>query len=312
MTCSHSASGRRRPTWAGTAVLVAAMTATLLPTTPAAQAAASPGRSGTGIVLGELPTMKAPVGRSMQGKITTAVANLPNRTTAGRFASSLRLLTAGRPDFVTLNEVSGRSIATLRAAAAGYDAYRDPTRDVTLGGTQSLNNVVMWRTDKWRLLDGGRVKLVDDDRGYRGRRPFTWDRYATWTVLRRIDGAVLSVVSTHMMTNPAKFPRQHGSPRLTRVQQYGRGMDILTRLVRSLATRGPVLVGGDMNSHLSQGGWTAPAKLTRAGYAYAKNRGVLYLFHQRRLTQVASRQVHVASDHPALITTLALNRQGPA
>lgn len=275
-------------------------------------AASSSGRSGTGIVRGEIPAPAAPAGRPMYGKVTTAVANLPNRASNRRFAWSMRRLTKDRPDFVTLNEVSKRSIETLRATAPGYDAYRDPLPDTTRGGTQSMNNVVLWRTGKWSLLDAGRVKLVNNDRGYHAGRRFTWDRYATWTVLRRRDGAIMSVVSTHQMTNPKKYPRQHGNPRHTRVKQYKRGMNVLVRLVDVLATRGPVLVGGDMNSHLSQGRWSAPAKLGKAGYAYAKNRGVLYLFHQERLRVVASRQVKVASHHPALVTTVGLRGQGPS
>ena len=37
--------------------------------------------------------------------VTTAVANLPNRTADGPFAGSMRTLVSGAPDFVVLNEV---------------------------------------------------------------------------------------------------------------------------------------------------------------------------------------------------------------
>ncbi len=298
--------------------LAAALLVLLPPTTPGATAAAATaGRSGTGIALGEIPTPRSPVGHAMYGKVTTAVANLPNRVSDRRFAKSLRKLTRRRrnfrrPDFVLLNEVSGRSIETMRVRKRRYDAYRDPVTDPTPGGVQSLNNVVMWHARRWSLLDGGRVKLVEDDQGYHAGRPFTWDRYATWAVLQRRNGAIVSVVSTHMMTNPGRFPRQHGDPPMSRKQQYGRGMRILVELVDELAARGPVLVGGDMNSHRSQGGWSAPVRMDRAGYEYAKNRGVLYLFHQDRTTVRRSRQVRVASHHPALLSTVALRGQGPS
>ena len=59
------------------------------------------------------------------------------------------------------------------------------------------------------------------------------------------------MISTHHMTNPHKYPRQHGNPPLTRPQQYGAGMDILLQLRNSLAAHGPVLIGGDMNTHAS-------------------------------------------------------------
>ena len=57
-------------------------------------------------------------------------------------------------------------------------------------------------------------------------------------------------------------------------------MDVLVNTVRVLAAHGPVLVGGDMNSHHSQGAWTAAAKMTAAGYDYVKDRGVMHLFFQ--------------------------------
>lgn len=245
------------------------------------------------------------------GTVTTAVANLPNRTGDGPFAGSMRTLVSSAPDFVMLNEVSRHGTAGLRALAPGYDAYREEQRDNTLGGgSQSMNNVVLWRSDAWTLVDAGRVKLVDDDRGFRLGRPFTWDRYATWVTLRQADGAVVSVVSTHLMTNPARYPQQHGNPRMSRAQQYGAGMDVLVGTVRGLAALGPVLVGGDMNTHGREGPWTAEARMSAAGYGHAKDSAVMYVFYPDGVGLVSHRQVRVASDHPAIVTTLDLSGSG--
>lgn len=275
-------------------------------------AKAGTGRVGSGLSFGPISEVEAPRGIPVKGTVAAAVANLPNRTSDGGFASSMRTLTASRPDFLMLNEVSRRSIEGIRANAPGYDAYRDPQADRSTGGGQSMNNVVMWRTDRWTLVDAGRVKVVDNDTGFLSGQAFTWDRYATWAVLQRKDGAIVSVVSTHMPTNPGKFPRQPGRPAMSRVERYSRGMDVLRATVGVLAEHGPVLVGGDMNSHHSQGAWTAAAKLTAGGFAYAKDRGVMYLFYQRGVRLASSRQVGVASDHPALVTTLDMNGQGPS
>lgn len=272
----------------------------------------SSGRVGSGLVLGPLAEVEAPLGLPVAGTVTTSVANLPNRTSAGGFASSLRTLTAEGQDFVLLNEVSRRSIDGMRAIAPVYGAYRDPAVDRSRGGVQSMNNVVLWRTDRWTLADAGRVKLVDDDTGYHGGRPFTWDRYATWAMLQRADGAIVSVVSTHMMTNPAKFPRQHGRPSMSRVERYARGMDVLRATVAVLGRHGPVLVGGDMNSHAGQGAWTAAAKMAASGYPHVKDRGVMYLFYPGGAEVVSHRQVGVASDHPGIVTTLDMNGLGPS
>jgi endonuclease/exonuclease/phosphatase family metal-dependent hydrolase len=273
----------------------------------------STGRDGTGFALAPLTAVDAPVGTTVKGQVRIAVANLPNRTSAGGFASSLRSLTADGADFVTLNEVSGRSIDTIRAGAPGYDAYRDPVPDRSTGGSQSMNNVVMWRMDRWNLIDGGRLKVVDDDTGIHGGQRFVWDRYATWAMLqRKEDGAIVSVLSLHMPTNPAKFPAQPAGASMSRVERYSRGMDVLVGSVRALAEHGPVLVGGDMNSHHSQGAWTAAAKMTAAGYDYVKDRGVMHLFFQDAVDVVSNRQIGVASDHPAIVTTLDMRGIGPS
>lgn len=241
-----------------------------------------------------------------------SVANLPNRTSASGFASSLHTLTAEQQDFVMLNEVSRRSIDSIRALAPGYGAYRDPVPDRSTGGVQSMNNVVMWRIDRWNLVDAGRIKVVDNDTGIHAGRPFTWDRYATWATLqRRRDGAIVSVVSTHMPTNPMKFPRQIGNPGITRAERYGRGMDVLVSTVSALDEHGPVLVAGDRNSHPGQGAWAAGTKMAAAGYQYVKDRGVMYLFFQSDAEVSEVRQVGVASDHPAIVTTLDMNGLGP-
>lgn len=270
------------------------------------------GGSGTGMVFGQIPAVEAPVGETVEdGTVTTSVANIPNRTSSAGFSSSMRTLISAGSDFILLNEVSRRSIEGIQGGAPGYEAYRDPVADRSVGGVQSMNNVVMWRSDRWAMLDGGRVKLVDNDQGFHSGRAFTWDRYATWATLQRRDGAIVSIVSTHMMTNPAKFPRSHGGGE-SRVSKYGRGMDVMRNLVAALSQHGPVLMGGDMNSHPSQGSWTAAAKMTAAGFRYSKDQGVMYLFYQGAADLVSHRQVRVASDHPAIITTVDLTGLGPS
>ncbi len=270
------------------------------------------GRVGSGLRVGPLESVEAPIGPAVQGTVTTAVANLPNRTSAGGFATSMRTLTSAAPDFVMLNEVSSRGDDELRALAPGYDAYRDPQADRSEGGFQAMNNAVMWDADRWTLVDAGRVKLVEDDGSYYQGRPVVWDRFAMWAMLQRPDGAIVSIVSTHMMTNPAKYPRQPGGARQSRVARYSAGMDVLLDTVDTLAAHGPVLVGGDMNSHPGQGPWTAAAKMTSAGFGYAKDRAVMYLFHQADVEVVDHREVRVDSDHPAIVTTLDMSGQGPS
>lgn len=279
---------------------------------PAAPVLVEPGtgRVGSGLRVGPLDGVDAPIGPAVTGPITTSVANLPNRTGPAGFASSMRTLTAPAPDFILLNEVSSRGDDDLRALAPGYDAYRDPQADRSEGGFQAMNNAVMWDADRWRLVDAGRVKLVEDDGSYYQGRAVVWDRFATWAMLQRDDGAIVSVVSSHMMTNPAKYPQQPGRARQSRVARYGAGMDVLVRTLDVLGSHGPVLMGGDMNSFPTQGPWTAAAKLTSAGFEYVRDNAVMYLFFDADVQVLDHRQVRVDSDHPALVTTLDMNGLG--
>ena len=268
----------------------------------------SAGRVGTGLAVGAPSYVNAPQGQPDTGTVEAAVANLPNRISDAGFARSMDNLTAAQPDFLMLNEVSRHSIDTIEALAPGYDAYRDPVTDSGVGGSQSLNNVVLWSAARWTLVDAGRVKLVDNDMGYDAKGDaYTWDRYATWTTLQGADGGIVSVVSAHMMTNPAYYPRQPRRSAETRIERYSRGMDVLRATTSVLAQYGPVLVGGDMNSHPTQGAWTAAAKLGSLGYRYAKDTGVMYLFYPGAEQLESSRQIPVVSDHPALVATLRLD-----
>ncbi|GAA3826168.1 hypothetical protein [Nocardioides panacisoli] len=270
------------------------------------------GRSGTGLSIGPVTDINAPIGSPVTGTVTVADANIPNRTNDAGWVTSMHTLTGAQPDFITLNEVGRHSTSGIEGVAPGYGAYRDPVPDRSTGGAgQSMNNVVMWRSDRWTLFDAGRFKVVDNDNGYYNGRPFTWDRYATWAVLQRDDGAVVSVISVHMPTNPRKFPKQHGANAMSRAAQYGHGMDLLHGLVSQLSAYGPVLVGGDMNSHASDGSWAAAPKMTAAGYNYTKDSGVIYLFFPGAASVEESHEVHVVSDHPALITHLDMNGIGP-
>lgn len=263
---------------------------------------------------GPLGTVTAPKGGPVSGTITTSVANIPNTRADRAWYGSVHALIAPAPDFVTLNEVYKHPTSGIEAAAPGYTCYRVEEPDHDFGGAgPSMNNVVCWRSDRWEQVAGGRYKVVNDDNGYLRGKPFVWDRYAMWSILRRkSDGAIVSLASLHMPTNPVIYPQQHGHPGMSRVRKYDLGMNAVIGMVDQLEHYGPVLVGGDMNSHPSQGPWTAAAHFGRAGYTYAKDTGVMYLFYRSPASVVAKRQIHIVSDHPAIITTLAMNGSGPS
>ncbi|MCR1785913.1 endonuclease/exonuclease/phosphatase family protein [Nocardioides carbamazepini] len=270
----------------------------------------SVGRSGTGRRLGQMPLIQARPGGPVNGRIKTANANLkyPKTTPA-----ALRLIAAqAAPDFITLNEIHRFSARALERALPGYGAYKDPVAIAGGNPAQSINNAIMWRQDAWRMVDGGRVKIVEDDLAIFHGKQVRWDRYAIWGVFERLsDRAVIPVIATHHMTNVKTMPAQWGNPPLARRQQYGLGMDILLQLATLLGAYGPVLVGGDMNSNPGDGAFAAAPRMEAAGFSYTKDRGVMYQFFPRQVAVAAHRQVTVPSDHPANITSLEMNGIGP-
>jgi murein DD-endopeptidase MepM/ murein hydrolase activator NlpD len=216
----------------------------------------------------------------IRGTVSVAQANIPNRSTVTGFTTTMRAITSRNPDFITLNEVSARSIAFLQSAAPGYAAYRDPSKAEGDPQGQSMGNVVMYDSDTYKAIDEGRIKIVDDDNTRYQGRDVQWDRFATWVLLeRRDDGAIMGVISVHHMTNPGKY----GPNKPLRQRLYSQGMDSLLALVGELEKHGPVFVGGDMNSHSDQReAWTAVTKMSGAQFSWYNN-SVDYLFFQRNL-----------------------------
>jgi hypothetical protein len=66
-----------------------------------------------------------------------------------------------------------------------------------------------------------------------------------------------------------------------------------------------------MNTHGREGSWAAAPRMSAAGYGHAKDNAVMYVFYPDGVEVVAHRQVPVASDHPAIVTTLDLQGVGP-
>ncbi|MDO9494213.1 MAG: peptidoglycan DD-metalloendopeptidase family protein [Nocardioides sp.] len=258
--------------------------------------------------------IEGPVGGPVTGNIVVAHANIPQRVGMAGFNASMPRVLSTRPDFVSLNEMAGRTLAQIEAAAPGYAAYREPDAVPGSSARESISNVVAWRTDTWTRVGGGRVTIVEGDRGFYDGRPVLWDRYVIWTMLQRADGAVVSMLSTHHMINPHKFPRQHGNPPLTRAEQYGQGMDTLIGLSASLAAHGPVLVAGDMNTHATYTDlpWSAVSKMSAAGYGW-HSAAVDFIFYQRQLgvTLTQGWSGPMESDHPWIAAKFAMNGVGP-
>jgi endonuclease/exonuclease/phosphatase (EEP) superfamily protein YafD len=184
------------------------------------------------------------------GTVRVAHANLQFKMSSASFAADLATVVSGRPDLVSLNEVSRRTDAQL--TPRGYAEW--------MPREKGNGNAVLWRTDRWSRTDGGYTVLTDSG-------PLKYDKWrlATWATLHSSTGD-LSMISTHQMQNPAKF----GPDKPLRQRIYRQAMTRLSALVTELSARGPVFVAGDFNSQFhSNDPWGPRRTLASTGLAAA-------------------------------------------
>lgn len=224
-------------------------------------------------------------------------ANLKVTLSGGDFDADLRALTADHPDFLTLNETQRRTDAQLQPP--GYSAWRGRA------GIGALETPVLWRSDRWREISRGTVRLVHAP--VRGG-----ERSANWVTLA--DGSrSVSVVSVHALQN-------QGPPGRRRLAVQA--LDRLIGLCRSLARGGPVLVAGDFNvDYLADGpqpAYSATAMLRGAGLVPSydvlgrpphgtgiPNGAALdYVFSTAELRPLRQLTIRTHSDHLALRVVL--------
>ncbi|MBO0727922.1 MAG: peptidoglycan DD-metalloendopeptidase family protein [Acidimicrobiaceae bacterium] len=249
-------------------------------------------------------------GTAATGDVVLAQANIPQRSGMAGFRASMPRVLSHQPDAVTLNEQAGRTLAQIRSAAPGYDAYRNPSIDQPGQASQALDTVVLWRTDTWHRLAAGRIRIVSADHVDYGGRLRVWNRYATWVLLANSHNQQLAIVSVHQMTNPDRI----GPDKPRRRLQYGQGMDAVLGLVTTLSAHGPVFIGGDFNVHPSQAGepWTAPAKMATDGYRWYE-RDVDYLFYPaaQGARRTGGWSGPMDSDHPWIASSFRLPSNQP-
>jgi endonuclease/exonuclease/phosphatase family metal-dependent hydrolase len=157
-------------------------------------------------------------------------ANLLSGQGDAKFAGDLRKIFAQAPDFITYNEVPRRPDAKL--APAPYAMFRTP-------GKYTGATPIAWRADRWEALATG-TYMISNLRGREPGQSVEWGvRYANWVTAREYaTGRVVSAVSVHL-TPRSKRTEKIIKPSVRR----------LGALVETLATSGPVLVGGDFNFH---------------------------------------------------------------
>jgi endonuclease/exonuclease/phosphatase (EEP) superfamily protein YafD len=226
---------------------------------------------------------------------TVRVGHANIKVGTSTFATDLATVLESGPDFVTLNEVADRSDSQLRPP--GYQSYR------SMEHTYSRETPVLWRTDRWTLVDSGTRWLTT--------RKVKWgERAVNWVTVRSTrTGATVSVVSAHAA------PTTHATAGLLPIFAQG-----LSELVGELKGSGPVLVGGDLNAHytsasypralLSAGGLSATFDtfgIPAGGTGDHRGGTIDYLLHTTGLRPTAQSTAELASDHDALFGTFVLD-----
>lgn len=156
-------------------------------------------------------------------------ANIKASMGTARFKKDVREVVDTAPDFITYNEVNGRRTAHLepgryRVWRKGGDSYKSAT-------------AVAWDNDEWAATSKG-IHQISNKRGKPADQRLHWGiRYANWVTLEnRATGRNVSVVAVHF----APKSKYYGDL----VRPSARALNVL---VKALARRGPVMVGGDLN-----------------------------------------------------------------
>jgi endonuclease/exonuclease/phosphatase (EEP) superfamily protein YafD len=232
--------------------------------------------------------------------VTLAQANIKGSLPAAAHTADLAAVVASQPDFVTLNETYPRTDAELRPT--GYSSFR------AAAPFDARETPVLWRTDAWQLVDSG-TQLMHD-------RAVKWGtRYVNWvTLTSTTSGSTVSVLSAH--ASPG------GPSRAGLLREYVGNLDAL---ITTLKSKGPVLVGGDLNTHYPSSGflkdWLAGSGATSTfevlgeptgGWATGDGGGIIDYILSAGAVQPASHATAdlAHSDHRSLTATLTLSGAG--
>lgn len=168
---------------------------------------------------------KAPASQTGPNTVRIAHANLLTSMSDALYGEDLRKMVSYAPDFITLNEVYSRTDRQI--TPPGYTSVRG------VHERDAKEVAVAWRHDRWEMITKGSVLAADTQ--------LRWARrYLSWAMLRDDSGRVVSVVSTHALTNPYPKPRR---------QVAAKYVATMNSLVNVLGSYGAVIVAGDVNVH---------------------------------------------------------------
>lgn len=226
-------------------------------------------------------------------------ANVKTGMTAAQTSADLAKVFADRPDFVTLNEVHGRTDSAL--AQKGYALWRTP-------GKYTGANAVMWRTDRWSAIARGTAYLTIQGGIPPGKKTELGIRYANWATLRSADGCqTISVIAFHVA------PEGDLTSRL-----IGPSVDKLGGLATWLSAKGPVLLGGDLNRHYKakvypqaklasyklSSNWYMAGKVLPTGDYKGATVDYIFMRHAAQFSLTSQLTRELNSDHDAVVANL--------
>lgn len=172
----------------------------------------------------------APEPTPVSAPIRIVQANIKSGMGEARTKADIAAVFRQKPDFVTYNEVTYRPDRLL--VPAGYAMHRT-------AGAYTGETPVVWNTARWNMVETGTYLISNRMRPPGSKKKFELGlRYANWVTVQSNTGQTMSVVSTH-------FSPEGGYTEGITAPSFRR----LGQLVAQLRARGPVLVGGDMNTN---------------------------------------------------------------
>lgn len=231
----------------------------------------------------------------MQVTFSRLTANIQHTDTPTQIVAAVNAAAATGADVIGWQEIRG----TALNAILNLDDYDTFT---------SRSVPISWRKDVWALADSSSVQVSD------ARPRVSPRRFASHVLLRhRATGELVAHVNTHLINGVDGAGR---APRVWRRRQHRKGRVAFIGLMHRLATRTPVIGGGDLNTTRIRILFADPAlryDVPAHGGTHGR-RLIDWLLHvdNPRLESTATQIVPLgASDHRGLLATYTLTTEAP-
>ena len=205
------------------------------------------------------------------------------------------------PDFVSLNGQTNNTNQNITAHTPGYSLFR--INSMPGDDTQAKDTAILYKTNTWTKLDGGRIQTVANDKVTINGTTHTQNDYITWATFNGPNNSITSFISMHATPNPDTY----GPNPKTRQATDQEATQYVTTLADTLATHGPVFIAGDLNVLPTETQpWSPVTVLNNDGFTN-QNNTTNYVWYQDS-PQINVTKTWADTNQPTLTVQLQLTK----